>query len=451
MIAGIARWKDLARWVPEGETSWEASFPLVPIGEVMRIRRKLVARHQFADYQPISIHFDGSIDVRDRAQPFKGTMFAALAGDLVYSKIDVRNGAIGLLPEEIGQAVVTGEYPVLVPDPKQVDVRYLARLLRSPNFQYLLKQAASGTSGRKRVDGDSFSELEIPLPELAEQRQLLDNYEKSVGKAAKLEMSALALERQAVREFEAELGLAPPLDLPRKLNQVAWFSQIDRWSHEGILDRNLLALSGKPTERYPIVALGDVIADLENGWSPQCLNRPARPDEWGVLKLGAVRFGTYNETENKALPSRLKPDPAIEVKQGDVIISRANILRLVGACAIVPATRPRLMLCDKIFRVVLFRRSTVLPEFLAEVLKTPSVRQQIEAAATGTSPTMKNISKPALLDLMFPLPGGEKGLKIQAQLIRNLEKYRRQASDKRAEAARLRSEASAVFLSAIFG
>lgn len=450
MIARICSWKELERWIPGGDASWEAAFPLVPIGDVMRVRRKVVSRQQFADYQPITIHFDGSIELRDRTQPFKSSMFAALPGDLVYSKIDVRNGAIGLLPPQIKQAVVTSEYPVLVPDSKQLDVRYLALLLRSPSFQHLLKQAASGTSGRKRVHGDSFSELEIPLPEPTEQRQLLDGYEKALGKAEKLDAEALALEQRAIREFEAALGLVPPPDLPRKPQQVAWFSQIERWSHEGILDRNLLASSGKPTERYPLVTLADVVADLENGWSPQCLGRPAKPDEWGVLKLGAVRFGVYDETENKALPAKLKPDPKIEVKQGDVIISRANILRLVGACAIVHATRPHLMLCDKIFRVVFFRQSNVLPEFLVEVLKTPSVRQQIEAGATGTSPTMKNISKPSLLDLVFPLPMGSDGLKVQARLVGNLEKHRRQAATKRTEAARLRSQAWADFLGAIF-
>lgn len=450
MIAGVTNWKELDRWIPGGGASWEATFPRVAIGDIVRPRRTVVSRQQFENYQPISIHFDGSIDLRERTEPFKGTMFAALPGDLVYSKIDIRNGAIGLLPPGIKQAVVTSEYPVLVPDTKQVNVRYLALLLRSPNFQYLLQQAASGTSGRKRVHGDSFSELEIPLPEPAEQRQLIDSYDKALDEAVSLDADASTLEQRAVLEFEAALGLEPPLDLPRKPHQVVWFSEIERWSHESILDQNLLAASGKSTERYPLVTLADVVADLENGWSPQCLNRPALEGEWGVLKLGAVRFGLYDETENKALPTKLRPDPSIEVKPGDVIISRANILRLVGACAIVHATRPRLMLCDKIFRVVFFRHSSVLPEFLSEVLKTPSVRQQIEAASTGTSPTMKNISKPALLDLVFPLPMGDNGLKIQADLVANLQKDRNEAAAKRAEAARLRSQAWADFLGAVF-
>ena len=108
------------------------------------------------------------------------------------------------------------------------------------------------------------------------------------------------------------------------------------------------------------------------------------------------------------------------------------------------------MLCDKIFRVVFFRESNVLPEFLAEILKTPSLRQQIEAGATGTSPTMKNISKTALLDLVFALPMGSDGPKIQARLVEGLEKRRGQAAAKRTEAARQRAQAWTDFLGAIF-
>src|SRR5690606_8050545 len=104
--------------------------------------------------------------------------------------------------------------------------------------------------------------------------------------------------------------------------------------------------------QFPVLHLHEMIKDLENGWSPQCHNHPAPSDEWGVLKLGAVSFGAFNELENKALPSSLKPIPAYEIKEGDVLISRANVPRYVGACAQVLRTRKKLMLCDKIFRVV---------------------------------------------------------------------------------------------------
>jgi len=77
MIARITSWKELERWIPGGGAAWEAAFPLVPIGDVMRLRRQVVSPQQFADYQPITIHFDGSIDLRDRTQPYQGAMFGA--------------------------------------------------------------------------------------------------------------------------------------------------------------------------------------------------------------------------------------------------------------------------------------------------------------------------------------------------------------------------------------
>jgi type I restriction enzyme, S subunit len=450
MIAQISRWQDLTRWMPDGGTNWDVAFPIVPLGEVLRPRYDSVAHEQFEIHQPITIHFDGSVVARERVEPFKGSMFAAYPGDLIFSKIDARNGAIGLVPIDFDRVVVTGEYPVFVPDRKQVDARYLAFVLRTPNFLHMLKSISSGTSGRKRVNREEFEEIEIPLPDLIEQKRLADNYEKTLARSVILEKESAEHEYRGLREFEEALGLVPPPDLPRCTFHIAQFNAIERWSHEGVLDQALLLAAGKPTEKYPLVALGEVVSDLENGWSPQCLSRPARDDEWGVLKLGAVSFGEFDETANKALPQRLRARSDLEVKRGDVLISRANNLKLVGACAMVHDTRPQLMLCDKIFRVVFRRNSLILPEFLAEILKTPSVRQQIEANATGTSPTMKNISKPALLDLTFPMPDGDDGLRLQDVMVRALRMSRTKVSEKRVEAARLHKMAWDDFLTAIF-
>jgi type I restriction enzyme S subunit len=51
------------------------------------------------------------------------------------------------------------------------------------------------------------------------------------------------------------------------------------------------------------------------------------------------------------------------------------------------------------------------------------LRWQIENSLTGASPTMKNISKPALMALRFPLPP----LDIQKSIISEIEAKRRDA------------------------
>jgi len=236
MICQVQRWKDLDRWVPGGDNEWECLHSLVPLDDLLMPRTEPVrVTGSLGDWTPITIHFDGSVVPRNRDTPFKGAMFAAYPGDLVFSKIDVRNGAIGLIPDSMSKVVVTSEYPIHTPDKRQVDARYMTMLLRTPNFLKLIRTAASGTSGRKRITPEDFRAIEIPLPDPKDQSRLVAAYQKAVDKAANLDAESKQIERDAQREFEAALGLTPPPSLPKRPIQIARFRDIERWSHEGIL------------------------------------------------------------------------------------------------------------------------------------------------------------------------------------------------------------------------
>jgi type I restriction enzyme S subunit len=201
------------------------------------------------------------------------------------------------------------------------------------------------------------------------------------------------------------------------------------------------------TEKHPVVTLGEVVSDIENGWSVQCLDRPAMNDEWAILKISAVSTGTFDPSQNKALPPKYVPRPELEVHRGDLVISRCNIARLVGVSAIVRSPQPRLMLCDKLFRVVFKRDSPVEPEFINAVFRASSVRRQIEARVTGTSPTMKNISKRSLLEIAFPLPVP----RTQSLLAEDWLMQRQKATHLRGQATDSRTTAWNDFIAAVFG
>jgi type I restriction enzyme S subunit len=417
----------------------------MPLSDVLVQRHETVRLDgQIDDWQAITIKFSGDVIPRERAEAFKGAMFAAYPGDLVFSKIDARNGAIGLIPDNISKAVVTSEYPVFVPKSDRLHPTYLHYLLRAEHFRADLQRKASGTSGRKRVTPEGFLSLEVPVPSLEEQDTLAKSYAAALTQAVQLEQEANAIERAGWQAFETALGVAPPPPLPDRPVFVARFKDVERWSHESILRASISGPGYLPS--WPLMRLGDLVADLENGWSPKCHEHPARDDKWGVLKMGAVSFGTFDEAANKELPASLKPRSEHEVKPGDVLISRANVVRYVGACVYVESTRAKLMLCDKIFRVCFLPKGKLLPRFLAEAMKLKYVREQIEARLTGTSPTMKNISKPSLLDLRLPLPDEE----TQRQLVDVIVSARLVATTKRREAALLRKSAWSAFESALF-
>ena len=81
---------------------------------------------------------------------------------------------------------------------------------------------------------------------------------------------------------------------------------------------------------------------------------------------------------------------------------RANSKELVGACAIVEKTRSKLLISDKTFRFVFREDNFIDPRYFNHVLKSPVLRTQIEQQASGTSPTMKNISKEKVMNLQSP-------------------------------------------------
>ncbi|MCX6927715.1 MAG: restriction endonuclease subunit S, partial [Verrucomicrobia bacterium] len=155
---------------------------------------------------------------------------------------------------------------------------------------------------------------------------------------------------------------------------------------------------------WPRRRFGEILERIDSGWSPVCETRPAAPDEWGVLKLGAVTTNRYLENENKALPVALDTQPEIEVRAGDLLFTRKNTRELVGACAYVESTRPKLMLSDLVFRLRLKADAEVHPRYLWALLIHPSKRPSIQLLAGGSAGSMPNISKGRLETLAIERP-----------------------------------------------
>jgi len=81
-------------------------------------------------------------------------------------------------------------------------------------------------------------------------------------------------------------------------------------------------------------------------------------------------------------------------------------------------------LSDKIFRFHFCDPAQISLDWLDEVLKSPALRAQIITGATGTSPTMKNISKEKVLRLLIPSHSAEMQFKIIAELSALLDRLR---------------------------
>ncbi len=130
------------------------------IGSALRLRKEKVDRKQisFGELQPITIHFDGSIEPREvnEGREYTMEMFRAHRGDIVVAKIDLKNGAVGIVPDELDNVAVTGHFAVYVPDAKKLVPEYFLRVIQSSLFKGYLWRNKTGAEGRKEVKLDFF-------------------------------------------------------------------------------------------------------------------------------------------------------------------------------------------------------------------------------------------------------------------------------------------------------
>jgi type I restriction enzyme, S subunit len=206
---------------------------------------------------------------------------------------------------------------------------------------------------------------------------------------------------------------------------------------------------GQVPEHWPVKRIKHLIRSLDQGWSPQCESSPAKSfDEWAVLKVGCVNGSSFQPAENKALPADLEPVPALGVAAGDVLISRANTRELVGRAAVALRDYPKLMVCDKLYRI----RPSPLDcksEFLASYLGTRLVRGQIELSATGASSSMLNIGQDTILDMPIAVPPLAEQLNIISFLDRETVKIDALIDEQRRLIGLLREKRQAVISHAV--
>lgn len=243
--------------------------------------------------------------------------------------------------------------------PDFIDSRFLYWFLVSATPD--LQARASGTTFQE-ISSRRFAETQLRWPIVAEQRQIVE-----------------ILEDHLSRLDAAETYVA---QVERRLAQL----------RRSALDLNF----GGGNDQ---IALEHLVTRIEAGRSFGGSNRPAEPDEWGIIKVSAMTWGDFNPAENKSIPARLA-NPRFEIHEGDLLVSRANTNEYVGASVLVGPVRSRLLLSDKSLRLI--PRAGVSPMWLWRTLQSPAVRQQISALATGTKDSMRNISQSALLSVRVP-------------------------------------------------
>ena len=107
----------------------------------------------------------------------------------LLSRIDARHGAFGLVPTELDEALVSGDFPAFDVDSSQTHPRYLEWYSKTSGFVDLCRRASEGSTNRVRLKEEKFLAMKMPLPPCEEQRHIvarLDRVATLIEEATKL-------------------------------------------------------------------------------------------------------------------------------------------------------------------------------------------------------------------------------------------------------------------------
>lgn len=299
-----------------------------------------------------------------RAQEIKCTFLRN--GDIIIARMPDPIGRACIFPLKGEQKFVTAvDVAIVRPDKENIDGKYLLYSINNPQFRNAIEALQSGTT-RKRISRKNLATLLFPLPPKQEQQLIVSKIDELFSELDK-GIECLKTAQQQLKVYR-----------------------------QAVLNAGIPEAATNTIE--------SVIEKLDQGWSPKCYNEASKDyNQWAVIKTTAVQAGYFLDSENKILPENLKPRQQHELKKGDLLITRAGPRIRVGICCLVKHTRPKLLNCDKVYRIRI-KSELAHPEYVELLLNSPKYTEQIEQMKTGISDSGVNLTQKGFLKIKIPLP-----------------------------------------------
>ncbi|GEC95726.1 hypothetical protein ZRA01_17990 [Zoogloea ramigera] len=345
------------------------AWPKVALGELLRRSDESAVIDPAAEYHEVTIKLWGK-GVVSRGKVTGSDVVSVRrvvrANHLILSKIDARNGAIGLVPPELDGAIVSNDFPSFkFRDPDQCDAAFMGWLVRSTPFVELCKAASEGTTNRVRIKEERFLDQQIALPPLPEQQALVARLDALAEKTRQVEAHLAAVERDAERLVRAYI-FQPPNEQPTKRPMSELVSQ-----------------------RPPDVTVDGTVQ-----------YRFA-----GVYSFGRGVFPSVVKAGSEFAYERLST-----VRAGD--FTYPKLMAWEGALGVVPPECDGMVVSPE-FPVFSLNTDEVLPELLDIYFRTPEIWPQLAERSGGTNIRRRRLQPSAFLSYEMPVPSMATQLKLR--------------------------------------
>lgn len=176
------------------------AWPKIRLGEVLRRSEETIQVQPDISYRQITVKLWGKgvvlRGILTGAEIAAPRQMVARRGQFILSRIDARNGALGIVPDELDDAIVSNDFPVFNVVADRLLPSYLGWMCKTESFIEECKRSSEGTTNRVRLQEKSFLARGIALPPLAEQRHIVARIEELAAQIRE----ALVLRHESVEE-----------------------------------------------------------------------------------------------------------------------------------------------------------------------------------------------------------------------------------------------------------
>jgi len=432
----------LENWSVQGlldsKFNYSNKYEQARIGNFLIRSRNVVDIEDDKEYSRITVKINNNgVILRDTEKGINiGTkkQYRASAGQFIISKIDARNGAFGIIPNELHNAIVTNDFPLFDVNTKKINPQFLLLITTTKVFIKFAQSCSSGTTNRQRMDIDMFLNQKIPLPSLSEQEVIVDNYIKKIKEAENFKNNAESLEHQVKSYFLNELGVNLNEDKQRVRGiglRFVGYSQIEKWGIDfiGIKDT-----TNKIYKEFTISALCKISSGgtpsrsrkdfYENGFIP-----------W--IKTGELNNDILFDTEEKITEEALKNSSAKLYKMGSIVIAMYGAT--IGKTAKLGIDATTNQACAVLFDI---DNSIVLTDYLWEYLQIQT--DNLKKLAYGSA--QPNLNAGIISNYPIPIPSLEK----QHEILKRLNSLKEDIISLKENAKRRKEAAEQEFEQTIF-
>jgi len=441
----------LENWSVQGLL--DSKFNYSNIYEQARIRDFLIRSRIIIDiedgkeYSRITVKINNNgVKLRDTEKGVNiGTkkQYRASAGQFIISKIDARNGAFGIIPNELHNAIVTNDFPLFDVNLKMINPQFLLLITTTKVFIKFAQSCSSGTTNRQRMDIEMFLNQKIPLPSLSEQEVIVNNYYSKIKEAEELEKQASDLEGKIERYLFSQLGIEKEQksDSIKIGLQFINFEIVVEWG----LDK-ILAKSNKKSSLFRITSLEnspEIVIEVFRGKSPRykegtrsyILNQKC--NRWNEIDMSFIK--SVDEEWLKSIDDRFF------TKEGDVLINSTGE-GTIGRASFIKMENEGL-LYDSHLLLLRLNKLFINTELFVEIFNSEYGQNQVNDIKSAQATKQTELGVSNLMKINFPIP---ESLEKQKMIIDTIKQLRLNKLEKINNAIKLKIQAEQEFEQTIF-